>query len=90
MIVEIKSRIESNLNLEVPVAAFFEVNNIDGLAAILLDKVILNAEGSSEYDEHADDRAVAALLGELELMSEQEVEKMLTVAGKRGKESTDA
>jgi acyl carrier protein len=79
MAVELKTRIEVDLELEVPVAAFFEGRAVGGLAALV--SALLAGSGAGGEQEAAAE--LEELLAEIEGLSDEEAEARLAVRGGR-------
>jgi acyl carrier protein len=82
--VELKTRIEFDLGVEVPVAVFFDGNSADVLASLLLEQL-------SAVEADGEESEVAELLASLEGMSEEEARGLLVSAEEtRADEGADA
>jgi hypothetical protein len=79
MVIELKSQIEADLEVVVPVATFFDNNSTAQLAALLLDLWTMEASTLSQSLEHADRETLAQMLAEVDELSEDEVQEKLHV-----------
>jgi acyl carrier protein len=75
MAVELKTRIEAELGVEIPVAAFFDGSSAGDVAALLLDAVRQHAAAASAHGEDA--QTLAALVDAIADLSDDEAADLL-------------
>jgi myxalamid-type polyketide synthase MxaB len=78
IVVEMKNQIEFDLQIVVPATKFFEETSIAQLAAFIFNQLNLDSSTVLSSLEGADDEALAQALEELDDLSEEEAQAMLT------------
>ncbi len=77
MVIELKNRIEADLEVVVPVATFFDEVSVDQLATRLLERLTTEAPTPSQRQEHVDSETLEQMLAALEQLSEDEAQAIL-------------